>query len=138
MTAKQKILVITGKRKKAIAKALVRQGTGQILINGSPVDYYGTDLLRLKIKEPILLAGPAASTVDIHITVNGGGVAGQSEAVRMTIAKGLVEFTKDKNLEKLYLAYDRNLLVADPRRTEPHKPSQSSKGPRHQKQFSKR
>jgi len=69
--------------------------------------------------------------------VKGGGVFGQTEAARQAIAKGLVEIFGSE-LRQKFLEYDRNLLVFDPRRTEPHKPPRSSQGPRRYKQRSKR
>ena len=62
----------------------------------------------------------------------------QADATRQAIAKGLVEYFDNKNLKDKYLEYDRNLLVYDSRRTEPHKPSRSSQGARRHKQRSKR
>lgn len=136
--SKVKIVQTVGKRKKAVAQALVKPGTGKIKINGKPLEFFATDILRMKISEPMIIAGEKANAFDFHVTVVGGGVAGQSDAVRQSVAKALIESVKDKSLEETFLNYDRNMLIADPRRTEPHKPSQSSKGPRHRKQFSKR
>ena len=127
-----------GKRKTAVARAVTKKGTGNIRINKQPLNHFGTEFLRMRMKEPLIIAGDLVDNVDIDVNVKGGGIAGQSEAARQAIATGLVEFSGDKKLENKYLEYDRLLLVSDPRRTEPHKPSQSSKGPRHRKQFSKR
>jgi small subunit ribosomal protein S9 len=69
--------------------------------------------------------------------VKGGGTTGQVDAARQAIARGLVELLGG-DLKQRYMAYDRNLLVFDPRRTEPHKPPRSSQGPRRYKQRSKR
>lgn len=140
MVKKEKLKVIftTGKRKKAIARARIVQGKGRVLINSKPLEVWGNDILRLWIKEPLLLAEDLAKLVDIKVNVKSGGISGQGEAVRMAIARGLVDFFKSKDLKIKYLEYDRNLLVYDPRRTEPHKPSASKRGPRRHKQRSKR
>ncbi len=138
MAKKKKQAFTVGKRKKAVARATTRKGNGKIRINKEPMKYFGTEFLRMRMEEPIIIAGDLAKDVDIDVNVGGGGIAGQSEAIRQAIATGLVEFHDSKELEDKYLEYDRLLLVSDPRRTEPHKPSQSSKGPRHSKQFSKR
>lgn len=129
---------VTGKRKKAVARAKVEAGTGKITINSMPFNLWGNEVLRLWIKEPLIMADKLSKDVDISINVRGGGISGQAEAVRVSIARGLVSFSKDKKLRKKFLEYDRNLLVFDPRRTEPHKPSRSRKGARRHKQRSKR
>lgn len=135
---KEKVVVATGKRKTAVARATVRQGSGMVMINKIPLSLMTPEILRLKIREPLLLAGEYAKKVDISVNVRGGGITGQADAIRQAIAKGLVEFFKDEKLKKVFLEYDRNFLVYDPRRNEPHKPSRSKKGPRRRKQRSKR
>lgn len=135
--AKKKIFIQKkGKRKKAIARAFAKEGTGIVLINKKPLEIFEPEMLRLFIKEPLMLAGDSVKNLDIEVSVNGGGVFGQASAVRQAIAKVLVEY--DKNLKEKFLNYDRTLLVADARRTEPHKPSRSKKGARRHKQKSKR
>jgi small subunit ribosomal protein S9 len=128
----------TGKRKKAVARAKIEKGSGKITVNSRPLKLWGNEILRLWIKEPLVIAGDVAKGVNITATVKGGGVSGQAEALRVAISRGLVSFSKDKKLRERYLEYDRNLLVYDPRRTEPHKPSRSRKGARRHKQRSKR
>jgi small subunit ribosomal protein S9 len=133
---KAKIIIVLGKRKSAIARATARLGTGKITINSMPVSMMSPEIARLKIEEPIVIAGDAAKTVDIDVSVSGGGVIGQADAIRQAIALSLVGF--DKKLKAAFLNYDRTLLVADVRRNEPHKPSCSKRGPRRHKQRSKR
>lgn len=135
---KQKIVFTVGKRKRAVARAKIVQGKGRVLINSKPLEVWGNEDIRLWIKEPLLLAGDLSNLVDIEINVKSGGIIGQAEAIRQAIARGLVEFFKSKDLKNKYLEYDRNLLVYDFRRTEPHKPSRSKAGPRRHKQRSKR
>jgi small subunit ribosomal protein S9 len=79
-------------------------------------------LARLKIQEPLVLAGKQTSRIDINIDVNGGGVMGQAEATRTAIARGIIEWFKDDDLQKLFQNYDRALLVNDTRRKEPKHP----------------
>lgn len=129
---------VTGKRKRAVARAKVKAGKGKILINSTPMALWGTETLRLWIKEPLLIGEKVAHGVDITINVRGGGIVAQAESCRLAIARGLVEFSKDKKLREKFLDFDRNLLVYDSRRTEPHKPSRSKKGARRHKQRSKR
>lgn len=125
MTAKT--IVASGKRKSAIARAVVRPGTGKVTINKKLIDYYEPQMARMRLQEPLLLAGESASKVDVEVDVIGGGVMGQAEAARLAMAKGMVAFLKDKKLEKAYLEYDRHLLVADVRRKEVRKPNRHGK-----------
>lgn len=136
-SAKKKIIFVTGKRKRAVARASFKEGTGRIKMNSIPVENISSEMLRLRVQEPLILAGDAWKKFDININVKGGGVAGQSDAARQVIAKGLAQLL-GAELKKKYIAYDRSLLVYDPRRTEPHKPPRSSQGPRRHKQRSKR
>ncbi|MFH1229785.1 MAG: 30S ribosomal protein S9 [Candidatus Aenigmatarchaeota archaeon] len=124
----------TGKRKKAIARAIARPGKGTIMINNKSLEVYQPEELKLMIKEPLIISGK--SDLDIVVSVKGGGVFGQATAVRQAIARSLVE--NDKTLKETFASYDKTLLVADSRRTEPHKPSASKRGPRRHKQRSKR
>ncbi|MBU5575308.1 MAG: 30S ribosomal protein S9 [Candidatus Aenigmatarchaeota archaeon] len=133
---KLKQILTVGKRKSAIARASIKQGTGKIKINGKLLDLYEPEFIRMFISEPIILAGDVSKQVDISVNVRGGGIFGQAEAARQAIAKGLVEL--DSSLKQKFLEYDRTLLVADSRRNEPHKPSRSKQGPRRHKQRSKR
>lgn len=134
----QKIVFATGKRKTAVARARIRLGTGRVEINQVPIDLWQPEYARIKIREPLMLADELSRGVDIKVNVRHGGVSSQADAARQAIAKAMVEFFKDEKLKNLYLNYDRSLLVYDPRRTEPHKPSRSRKGARRHKQRSKR
>jgi len=138
MAEKPKLAFANGKRKTSVARARVKEGTGKITINDMPLDLYQPEYTRLKIREALIIAGDLGNKVDIKINAQGGGIVSQSDAIRQSIAKGIVDFFKDENLKKVYLDYDRSLLVYDARRTEPHKPSRSRKGARRHKQRSKR
>ena len=135
---KDRVVVVTGKRKTAVARARVRPGLGRITINDVPLDLWQPEYARVKIREPLLLANELSQKVDIKVNVRSGGVSSQADAIRQAVARGMVEFFNDEKLKKIYLDYDRNLLVYDSRRTEPHKPSRSRKGSRRHKQRSKR
>jgi small subunit ribosomal protein S9 len=112
----------SGKRKAAIARAVVKEGTGKVTINKIPVEIYTPELAKLKIMEPLELASDKAGKVDISVNVNGGGVMGQAAAIRTAIARGLVEFYKDEELERMFRAYDRTLINNDDRRKLPKNP----------------
>ncbi|MDR1722258.1 MAG: 30S ribosomal protein S9 [Methanobrevibacter sp.] len=116
-----KVIHTSGKRKTAIARGTVKEGTGKVRVNKSPVELYSPELARLKLQEPLALAGDIVNNVDINVKVIGGGVMGQAEAARMVIAKGLVQWTQDMDLKEKYVQYDRTMLVGDPRRSEPKK-----------------
>lgn len=113
----------SGKRKRAIARATLRQGTGLIRVNSVPIDFIEPKISRLKLREPLILAEDVASKVDIEVDVTGGGITSQAEASRLAISKALVDFTKSDKLKETFLNYDRNLLVADIRRKEVAKPN---------------
>ncbi len=112
----------SGKRKTAIARATVKEGSGRVTINKVPLDTYGPELARLKIQEPLGLVPEKASKVDIAVLVNGGGVMGQAAAARTAIARGLVDFYKDEEMEAVFRAYDRTLIINDDRRKLPKNP----------------
>ncbi|MBI4149042.1 30S ribosomal protein S9 [Candidatus Woesearchaeota archaeon] len=120
-----KAIHYSGTRKSAVARATLAPGTGKITVNGVPLDAIEPRLARMRLREPILLAGDAVEKVDIHVTVQGGGFMGQSEAARLAIAKVLVGY--QKKLQEAFLKYDRHLLVADVRRKETRKPNSHGK-----------
>lgn len=128
-------ILTTGKRKTATAKAKITTGNGQVFINRKPLEIYEPEVARLKIQEALILAGDLANKVNIDVHVQGGGVIGQSAAVRMAIARGLIKFFKDTKLEGVYKEYDRNLLVIDPRRKLPKKPGGRGARKKRQKSY---
>jgi len=130
-----KTIVASGKRKMAVARASLRKGRGAVRVNSVPVEILPHELARMKILEPLKLAGKKADTIDIDVNVQGGGVMGQAMASRTALAKGLVQFLEDENLEKMYLQYDRSLLVSDPRRKLPKNPEGRGARKKHQKSY---
>ncbi|HKZ33947.1 MAG TPA: 30S ribosomal protein S9 [Candidatus Nanoarchaeia archaeon] len=121
-----KKIITSGKRKTAVARAVTTEGNGKITINGKPYETLQV-LDRLKIEEPVRIAKNVLGKIDfnIEVKVKGGGEKGQVEAARISIARALVAATGSKELEKAFLDYDRNLLVADVRRKEAYKPGDS-------------
>ena len=113
-----KIILTSGKRKTAIARAVIRPGKGRIRINKVPLEIWEPKLARDKIMEPLMLAGDSWKEVDIDVKVQGGGFMGQAEAARMAIARGLLKWTKSSHLRTLFITYDRTMLAGDPRRKE--------------------
>ncbi len=128
-----KVIHASGKRKRAIARAILKQGKGIIRINGKLLDLYFPEVYALKVKEPLILAKDLSKKVDIYVNVFGGGLNGQAEAARIAISKALVQ--KDKKLKEIFLKYDRALLVADTRRKETRKPGRSKARARKQTSY---
>jgi small subunit ribosomal protein S9 len=130
------VIETSGARKTAVARATIRDGNGRIRINGIPIEIYTPELAKLKMMEPIILAGDRISKVDISINTKGGGVVGQAEAARTAMSRAIIDFFKDQELEKTFKDYDRTLLVNDVRKKLPKKPG--GKGARKKKQKSYR
>ena len=119
-------MVISGKRKTAVAKATIEDGNGVVTFNKRPITFL-SDLQQLEISEPLVLAHDVLGELKFNIAVNvtGGGIACQVEAGRLAIAKAIVKFTKNEDVKNAFLAYDRNMLIADTRRKEACKPGDS-------------
>jgi small subunit ribosomal protein S9 len=107
----------TGRRKRAIARARLRPGTGTITVNGRPFDaYFTTPAHRMEASEP-LRAADATERFDVDATINGGGVSGQAGALRMALARSLVEVEPEQR-DTLKKA---GLLTRDARKKESKK-----------------
>jgi len=107
----------TGRRKRAVARARLRTGTGQITINGRAFDvYFPTDAQRMVVAEPLRVAD-ALEAYDVDASIHGGGVSGQAGALRMAIARSLVELDPElrDSLKKA------GLLTRDSRKKESKK-----------------
>ena len=120
------MMIISGKRKTAVAKASIKEGNGKVLINQNVIDSFPM-LQQLELREPLIIAEQVLGKLnfDISVNVTGGGMASRIEASRLAMAKAIVEFTKDEKVRAAFLGYDRNLLVADIRRKEQYKPGDS-------------
>jgi len=132
----KKVIITSGKRKRALARAVLTSGKGVVRINKILLETFSPAMIKTRIMEPLMLAGDIARNVNISVNVNGGGIQAQGEASRLAIARGLLEFSSSKELKKTYLDYDKHLLVADVRRNESHKPNDSK--PRRKRTKSKR
>ena len=128
-----KIIHTSGKRKTAVARATLKEGKGMIKINNRLLNIFQPEMARMRIQEPLMLAGNTVDKVDISVDVNGGGFNSQAEAVRLSIAKALAQF--QPNLKKTFLDYDRHLLVSDIRRKESYKPNDSKARSKRQKSY---
>jgi small subunit ribosomal protein S9 len=122
----------TGRRKSAIARVFLRPGTGEWKVNGKAFDvYFVTEQQRVAAKRTLVVAGLEAS-FDVVTTVRSGGVAAQADAVKMGIARALIQF----NPELRKALKSEGLLTRDARVKERKKYGQ--KGARKRFQFSKR
>lgn len=130
-----KVVHVSGSRKKAIARATLKEGTGKVKINDTMLDAYEPQVLRVQIREPLTLAGDLAEKVDIQIKIHGGGISSQAEAARLAIGRALNEYFKSEKLKKTLLNYDRHLLIADVRQREPNKPNVSKARKKRQKSY---
>jgi len=122
----------TGRRKTSTARVHLRQGTGQITVNNRPLEeYFGNDVLKMIIKQPLSLT-ETADKFDIIVVVDGGGPSGQAGAIRHGISRALQVYNTElrKRLKKA------GLLTRDPRMKERKKYGQ--RGARARFQFSKR
>jgi len=87
----QPLTQTTGRRKEAVARARLRPGTGVVTINGRPFDvHFPTAAQRMVAAEPLRVA-EVEETYDVEASIHGGGVSGQAGALRMAIARSLVE-----------------------------------------------
>jgi small subunit ribosomal protein S9 len=122
----------TGRRKTSTARVFLRPGSGAISINARSFDqFFPTESLRLQIRQPLMLA-EMADKFDVLATVAGGGVSGQAGALRLGIARALVEY----NTELRKRLKDEGLLTRDSRAKERKKYGMA--GARKRFQFSKR
>ena len=135
MVKAPQIVLATGKRKEAIARATVRKGTGQVRINRRPLEFVEPVLARQKIQEPLLMVGDRSKNLDIDVDVVGGGVMGQASAARTAVARGLLSWLKDDSLSSMFRHYDRSLVVNDPRRKLPKRPGGRGARKRRQKSY---
>ena len=132
-----------GKKKTAIANAVVARGTGVITVNRIPIQNIEPKTLRIKIFEPLLLLGVEHfKNLRIKVRVSGGGPIAQLYAARMAIAKGIVSWKQKyvdeeekTTIRKTLVSYDKGLLVADPRRREPKKYGGPGARARYQKSY---
>ena len=117
-----KVAIGSGKRKTAVARAVVKEGKGRIRVNRVPAEIWVPELARLSIMEPIYLVGERASKIDVDIKVRGGGVISQAEASRTAVARAILNYFEDPEIEKIFKNYDRTLIVNDVRRKLPKLP----------------
>ena len=130
-------IITSGKRKTAVARAVLVEGSGKIYINNK--NYLSLQKFdKMKMDEPIILAENilGKKNFDVNITVRGGGEKSQIGAARLALARAILEYSGSDKLKEVYDNYDWSLLVADVRRKEHYKPGDSKA--RSKRQSSKR
>lgn len=121
-----------GRRKTSVARVYLSEGKGEITVNKRPAaEYFNTDMLRVKLDQPFTLTD-TKGTFDVVATVEGGGITGQAEAIRLGISRALCEVNPEYRLK----LKPEKLLMRDPRMVERKKFGQ--KKARRRFQFSKR
>jgi len=136
MPEKKKVLVVSGKRKTAVARAVVKPGAGRIRVNRTPIEIYEPEMARAKIMEPLLQAGDNVwKEIDMDIRTSGGGYMGQAEAARMAAANALLKWTKSSHLKTVFTEYDRTMVAGDSRSKEPKKFGGSGARAKEQKSY---
>lgn len=152
VTKLPKVLHSVGRRKNAVARVTFSLNENsknndsiRVRINSIPLDLWGTESLRWRIKEVFLLSEEFLKEFlpkyEIKVNVKGGGLVSQADAIRQGIAMNLLKLAKTKKLEELLKSFDEFLLKRDYRMNEPHHASgkgASSRGSRRHKQRSKR
>lgn len=126
----------SGKKKTAIARATIREGTGKVRIDSTPVELVDPEMAQLKMLEPFrIIDDELRDAVDIDVSIEGGGVMGRADAARTAIARGLVQHTNDAELRDAFMEFDRSLLVNDVRQSESKKWGGPGARARYQKSY---
>lgn len=122
----------TGRRKTAVARVYLSEGSGNVLINGKEMaQYFPVTTLQYKVNQPFMITN-LTGKYDVKVTVAGGGITGQAEAVRLGISRALVEMNEELKAQ----LKPEGLMTRDPRMVERKKFGQ--KKARKKFQFSKR
>ncbi len=122
----------TGRRKSSVARVFMKRGTGQIVVNGRPVDkYFGRQTSIMIVRQPLMLTNNA-ETFDIKVNVHGGGESGQAGAVRHGVTRALIDYDATLKPELSHAGF----VTRDAREVERKKVGLH--GARRRKQFSKR
>jgi len=137
MSEKLMRTIFSGKRKTALSKVRIKEGTGKIFYNH--LSHTELSLFhKLALSEPLriyesILGEPLK--FDFFIKTSGGGKEAQIEASRLTLANALLVISGSDVLKKAFVKYDRNMIVEDPRRKETRKPGDSKARSKRQKSY---
>jgi len=118
---KKKVVLKRGKRKEAVARAIIKQGKGRFRINKINIKAIANSYLREIMNEPLHILPEIAQNIDVSVTVRGGGPVGQAQAVSSAVARAIVEYTGDEQIKSMFIKRNRFIFVEDSRRVEPKK-----------------
>lgn len=124
----------SGTRKRAVARVALKPGKGMVRVNKQALDSFGNQLIRMRIREPLMLVGDLANQIHLEINVVGGGISSQADAMRAAIGRALSAYGGEK-VRKTLSDYDRTFLVCDTRRKEVCKPNDSKARAKRQKSY---
>ena len=126
------VINTVGRRKTAVARVFFKEGTGIITVNNRDYkEYFPTSVLQYKVLQPLEIT-ETLNKYDIKVNLDGGGITGQAEALKLSIARALVQHNPDYRL----LLAQNGLMTRDPRMVERKKYGRA--GARKRFQFSKR
>jgi len=125
-------IVVNGKVKTAIARAVFRPGSGKIVVDSKPLEIWAQQA-SVKSREPIILLPDLFSNVDVNVTTTGGGPSSQSRAVMVALSRGIVRWTRSGTARKILRSYDRTALSGDYR----YKEAKKFGGPGARRRFQK-
>ncbi|MEM2050811.1 MAG: 30S ribosomal protein S9 [Thermoproteota archaeon] len=114
-------LIVTGSVKSSVARAVVKQGSGRVTINGYPAENWLYNPYRMLALTPLKLLPEQFKDVDVEVKVEGGGHASQARAVMQALARGITQWTRSSSVRNVFRGFDRHLLSGDPRWKEPKK-----------------
>lgn len=141
-TKKAKKNISVGKRKTAVARAHLKEGSGKIFINHVPVEHLTPKIVKDIILEPIIVGKEIADTFlkdkDIFVSVYGGGVMGQAQACRTAIGQLLIESLPSSDARKIrniYNEYGRYLFISDVRNKQPRHAGYKARARKQQKSY---
>ena len=137
MSERTKTVQSSGKRKRAIARAVLKYpAKKEVKINNVPLEIYRPEMARFRILEVLEIANhEKLEKCNIKVKVKGGGIMGQTDACRMAIARAIHDFLGTKTIERVFKEYDDSLLSGDSRRVEPKKFGGKKARKRRQKSF---
>jgi len=114
-------LVVSARIKSSSARATFKPGNGVIKVNSIPIQNWGNRIQIGVSTLPVKLLPDRFKEVNVHVRVDGGGWSSQARAVMVTLANGIVKWTRSATVRKTLISYDQHILSGDPRAKEPKK-----------------
>ncbi|HYA22077.1 MAG TPA: 30S ribosomal protein S9 [Thermoproteota archaeon] len=114
-------LVVSARIKSSSARATFKPGNGSIKVNSIPIQNWGNRIQTEVSTSPVKLLPDRFKEVNVHVSVDGGGWSSQARAVKVTLANGIVKWTRSATVRKTLISYDQHMLSGDPREKEPKK-----------------